>query len=101
MPLLDLTLLCLLRLITYAVFSVRDEYLLSNTSAILQNLTPHVGALLPYTAERIVKVTRRLCARAATVADTTAAGVAGAAEEAAVLPEAIACLLALIDAAIG
>lgn len=45
------------------VLRLHDSYLLSNISAIFYNLAPQVTGLLPYTAERVVKVASQLCQR--------------------------------------
>jgi hypothetical protein len=64
--LVDASFLCILRCIMHALCRAKDAYLLSNSCAILHNLTGALsgGGLLPYTAERIVRVTVQLCRRA-------------------------------------
>lgn len=63
---MDASFLCIIRCVMHALFRVRDPYLLSNSCAILHNLSSGLSCeLLPYTAERLVRVTCQLCARAA------------------------------------
>lgn len=67
---MDASLLCMLRCLTHSLFRLQDEYLVSNSCAILHNLASSLTAgLLLYTAERLVKVTCQLCLRAARVHD--------------------------------
>lgn len=62
---MDATLLCLLRVMVHALFRLQDQYLVSNACAILYNLSSRlVQGMLPYTAERLVKVICQLCSRA-------------------------------------
>lgn len=63
--LLDAALLCLLRTVMHALFRLQDQYLLSNACAALHNLSTRMQrAVLPYTAERLVRVLCQLCSRA-------------------------------------
>lgn len=64
MALIDACFLCVLRCLVHSLLNVRDQYLLSNNCAILHNLAAQLTCgLQPYTAERLVKVTCRLCLR--------------------------------------
>jgi len=49
--------LCLLRSMTFNLSRLRDGFLLSNTLAVLLNLTPHAVNVHPYAALRLVSVT--------------------------------------------
>lgn len=63
-PLLDLTILCILRAIMHALFRLKgDQFLLSNCFAVLLNIAPYIGNMSSYTAERVVNVIRRICKR--------------------------------------
>jgi hypothetical protein len=75
----DACYLCILRCIAHALLRLRDPYLLSNSCAILHNLSQYSeSGLQPYTAERLVRVCCQLCKRAvktyikATTQSTTA-----------------------------
>lgn len=62
---MDASLLCLLRCLMHSLFRLQDEYLVSNSCAILHNLAASLTTgMLPYTAERLVRVTCQLCSRA-------------------------------------
>lgn len=62
----DASFLCILRCVVHALLRLRDPYLLSNSCAILHNLSLQLGgSLQPYTAERLVRVACQLCRRAA------------------------------------
>jgi len=52
----DLVVLCTLRTAMFALYSLRDQYLLQNCYAILLNLAPVVSKIHVYTAERFVRV---------------------------------------------
>jgi len=52
----SLIILCLLRSMTFNLSRLRDGFLLSNTLAVLMNLTPHVTDVHPYAALRLVSV---------------------------------------------
>lgn len=61
---MDASLLCVLRCLMHALFRLQDEYLVSNSCAVLHNLASSLTTgMLPYTAERVVKVTCQLCSR--------------------------------------
>jgi hypothetical protein len=61
----DACYLCILRCVAHALLRLRDPYLLSNSCAILHNLSQYSGSgLQPYTAERLVRVCCQLCKRA-------------------------------------
>lgn len=63
--LMDAALLCLLRTVMHALFRLQDQYLLSNACAALHNLSTRMQrTVLPYTAERLVRVLSQLCSRA-------------------------------------
>ena len=49
--------LCLLRSMTFNLSRLRDGFLLSNTLAVLMNLTPHATNIHSYTSLRLVSVT--------------------------------------------
>jgi hypothetical protein len=75
----DACYLCILRCIAHALLRLRDPYLLSNSCAILHNLSQYSeSGLQPYTAERLVRVWCQLSNRAvkkyitATTQSTTA-----------------------------
>ena len=59
----DLVILCVIRTIMHALFRLRDQYLVYNCFAVLLNLTSVLSEIHSYAAERLVKVTCRLCKR--------------------------------------
>lgn len=63
--LLDLFVLCILRVTMFASFRLKDQYLTSNCYAVLLNLAPHLGAgnMHMYAAERLVQLLFRVSRR--------------------------------------
>eukprot|EP01032_Pedospumella_encystans_P013340 gene13339-15366_t len=102
--LLDAALLCLLRTVMHALFRLQDQYLLSNACAALHNLSTRMQrAVLPYTAERLVRVLCQLCSRAVKHQENNKNSKeidARTALEENLLPEALGALLQLTDTAL-
>ena len=63
----SLIILCLLRSMTFNLSRLRDGFLLSNTLAVLLNLTPHASGLHSYTSLRLVSVTLNCMRRYASI----------------------------------
>lgn len=54
--LVDLSILCSLRIMTHALIKLKDQYLVSNCCAILVNLSQYIDAAHPGMAERVVHI---------------------------------------------
>lgn len=66
LPLLDLVLLCVLRVTLFSAFRLGgDRYLLTHSAAIVLNIAPQLRDMHPYTAERLVSLLTRLGRRVA------------------------------------
>lgn len=59
----DLTMLCTLRCTLYALFKLKDQYLLSNCFAVLLDLAPFLKNMDCYVSERIIRVVYQLAKR--------------------------------------
>jgi len=59
----DLTMLCTLRCTLYALFKLKDQYLLSNCFAVMLDLAPFMKNMDCYVSERITKVVCLLAKR--------------------------------------
>lgn len=63
-PLLDLIVLCIIKIILHALFKLQvDHYLLSNCYAILLNVAPYLTNIHFYTSERIIDVIKKISKR--------------------------------------
>jgi len=70
----DLTMLCTLRCTLYALFKLKDQYLLSNCFAVMLDLAPFLKNMDCYVSERLTKVIYQLAKRCRRSAAGTANG---------------------------
>lgn len=59
----DVIVLCTLRTSIHALFKLQDQYILSNSCAVLLNIAPYITNIHVYAAERIVNVILRIASR--------------------------------------
>ena len=58
---IELILLCTLRTVMFALFRIKDNYLVYNCFAVILNISPHLIGMDNYTSERFIKVIMRIC----------------------------------------